>query len=44
MRGNCEVQPPATAGLNSPAASAISNTSGTGSRPTAAATAMTPRV
>ena len=42
MRGSCAVQPPATAGLNSPAASAIAATAGIGSPPATASTATRP--
>ena len=41
-RGSCAVQPPATAGLNRPASSAIAASAGIDSRPTAAWTATTP--
>ena len=41
-RGSCAVQPPVTAGLNSPASSAIAASAGIGSRPTAAWTATMP--
>ncbi len=41
-RGSCAVQPPATAGLNSPAIAAIAARAGIGSRPTPAWTATRP--
>jgi len=42
IRGSCDVQPPATAGLNSPAVSAMTTTNGIGSAPAAAPMAPMP--